>query len=349
MKRILAILLVTGTATLAAAHDTGQQKHAAEPATHRPSSAEMTAYAALLGQPPVLIVDLGEQQEVAVLATPSGRHQMAFVDWYLKEGVRMPLLLEADVGISHIHMLGDLVSFRAQESDATLDYLWEFESSGPPYWKRVRKGTGQTAYSPNLGEHRVAEFYLRDPQAPDKLAAARKLAPGRSEPVYIDSTVLILPTPSGGGNPVLRWAGQRWLAAGEIPGVLNHHAIADLTGDGMVEVLAGDTTVRDRCMQSWSALFTWSADKTRVVEAPIRATSNTNLAGGCDQRPPTCFQEESLTWDASAQPAPVVELKGTQDTTGPGCAPQGQTGSRKTYLRRYRWDAAQGAFTLVMP
>jgi hypothetical protein len=341
------VLILAGS--VAAAHPTPVQD--GDPAARRPTPREMASYAALLGQPPVWIVELGDKMEIAVVASPSGRTQLALIDWYLKDAQRMPTVLEAGVRISRIRLLGDMVAFQAEERDATVDYLWSPEESGPPYWKRVQTGSGATDFSPNLAGNRVAVFYLRDPDATRKLAAAeaRRMALHLPEPVYIDSAVLILAAAGGGRNLALRWAGERWEAAGEIPGVVNHHAVADLNGDGMVEVLAGDSAVEQRCTRSWSALYTWNAAKTRVVETPIRANSISNLTGACDRRPPACYQEESLTWDLSAQPLPVIELKGTQDTTGAACTPQGQAGARKSYLERYRWDAAKAAFELLRP
>lgn len=338
---LLAALAWGGTAR---AHSPGVSG-LGEPEPQSATAEELAGFATLLGQAPRRAVTFAGGLAVAVLDAPGGQ-QVAAVDLYLKDTRRMPGLLKHGTHISNIHLRGDLIAFQASDAEATYDYLWDSEEPGPPYWKRTPANGGTVTYSPNLEASLVAQFYLRDAQAAVKLARAAALRREGAfvDVVYIDGAVLILAAPSATDNRVWRWLGGEWVAAGAITGVVNHHGVADLNGDGLVEVLAGDSDVERACTSSWSALYTWNAAKSHVTATAIRAQSVSNLSGDCSWQPPACFRKESLTLDRAAQP--LLRIAGTQDTTG--CPGGGDLPPRRErYERRFAWDTAQGRFAEV--
>jgi hypothetical protein len=337
----LAVAVLLAAAALA--HSPGDTTLGRTNPTHATPEAS-AAYARLLGKAPAQAVTFGDDLAVAVLPLPKGEQQVAIIGLYLKNVHRMPTPVPAGHRIDDIHLRGDMVAFRAQARDAVYDYIWDSEEPGPPFWRRTPNGKGAVTYSPNLSQSLVATFYLQDPQALQKLAAANAALKSLRlrEQLYIDGAVLVLAAESATDNAVLRWLGDGWVEAGSIRGVVNHHAVADLNGDGLIEVLAGDSDAVDLCTSSWSALYTWNPAKSTMVPTPIRADSASNLSGNCAKRPPACFREESLTWDRSAHPRPVVMLRGKQDTTG--CPGKDLPAGRKTYQRTYAWNPGSGAF-----
>jgi hypothetical protein len=337
---VLAALLLSAAAHAHTPADAAIGSTLPTPAT----PAEVAAYAQVLGKQPTLAVTFGDSIAVAVTDAANGQQQIAVIDLYLKGVRHMPVLLGPEFRLAKIHLRGDMIAFRAETPAGAYDYLWDSEEHGPPYWKRTARGSGAVSYSPNLPSSPVADFYLRDPQVTEKLTQAEQIRTALSlrEVVYIDGAVLIVAAESGSDNAVRRWTANNWVDAGRIAGVVNHHAVSDLNGDGLIEVLAGDTDVVEACTASWSRLYTWNAAKTRVVATDVRAESASNLSGNCAQRAPACFREESLTWDRAARPQPVLKIEGTQDTTG--CPGKHLPAKRESYRRRFAWNAQHGAF-----
>jgi hypothetical protein len=315
-----------------------------EPPPQPATADELEVFTKLLGQPPRRAVTFAGGMAVTIAVLPDGRQQLTVIDLYLKDVRRMPTAMGSSVRISNIHLRGDLVAFHADDVEATYDYLWDSEEQGTPYWRRTPADGGAVTYSPNLEANLVAQFYLRDPLVAKKLARAAVLRQEQafSDVVYIDGAVLILAASNATDNRVWRWLGDEWVDAGGIAGVVNHHGVADLNGDGLVEALAGDSNVEGACTFSWSALYTWNTAKNRVIAAPIRAQSASNLSGDCNRRPPACFREESLIFDRAAQPWPVLRITGTQDTMG--CPGEDQPSRREIYTRYFTWDRVRGEF-----
>jgi hypothetical protein len=308
------------------------------------TAAEVADYAKLLGAQPTQAVTFGEDMAVAVVPATNGQQELAAIGLYLKTVHRMPDALGPEQRISDIHLRGDIIAFRVEAPAGAYDYLWDAEEPGPPFWKLTAARSGTVTYSPNVAGNLVATFYLRDPQSTAKLAQADALrkARGLGDVEYIDGAVLLLAAAKAGESLAFRWMRGKWADAGTVPGVVNHHAMADLNGDGLIEVLAGDIDATDACNHSWSALYTWNAAKTRVLATLVRAESANNLSGKCAEPLPACFRRESLSWDRAAKPRAVVKIEGSQDTTGcPGAA---SPAGKKTYQRHFAWDAKRGAF-----